>query len=179
MVLCHQATPVVLSANMPGRHTETRVGINKQYGIGAVDHILAGQTCHVYARAADHCPLDDDGFLATLCEIACNVPSANATANQKVLIILGCHFLCSSQTQHWGIHFNDEQRIVERLSGGEVSRISDLNGTYPPFSELGIPGCTPQSSFLGCEGGTFLDLADHFAHSFHHGVEEESPARCW
>src|SRR4051812_38126148 len=160
---------------MPGRHTETRVGIDERYGIRAVDHILAGQTCHVYACAADHCPLDDDGFLATLCEIACNVPSANATANQKVLIILGCHFLCSSQTQHWGIHFNDEQRIVERsLGADECSRISISTGRILLFQNWVSPDVHPSRPSLAAKVAHFLDRADHLAHSFHHGVARKN-----
>src|SRR6266576_6269075 len=81
---------------MPRRHTETRVGIDERYGFRAVNHILTGQTCHVYARAADHRSLDDDRFLASSCQSKCKVSAANATANHKVLIILDCH-LCAPQ----------------------------------------------------------------------------------
>src|SRR5689334_10774983 len=38
----------------PSRNAETRLGIDERNDFGTVNHILAGQTCHVNARAADH-----------------------------------------------------------------------------------------------------------------------------
>ena len=40
--------------DLPSRNAQTRLGIDERYGFGTVNHILAGQTCYVHARAADH-----------------------------------------------------------------------------------------------------------------------------